>query len=48
MISNSFYLNLINIYVSCYINYSLFLTPVSSEEIIKVLNDFKPNKSRYH
>ena len=28
--------------------HSFFLTPVSSEEIIKVLNEFKPKKSRDH
>ena len=28
-----------------YQKHSLFLTPVSSEEIIKVLNDFKPKKN---
>ena len=39
MTLNSFYLNLI---------YIVFLTPVSSEEIIKVLNEFKPKKSRDH
>ena len=28
--------------------HSFFLTPVSSDEIIKVLNEFKPKKSRDH